>query len=367
MRTALKTTLVNLLVLIGLLLAIEIGYRIVKFSASCMSDECDRSYWQVGTKFRIPHPMGIRRQDPVIGSVPNDGDYSVPWPDGLPTPVTIRNSVRLNGPQHPSLEGDKTLAVGDSFTFGDEVADSDTWPACLEREWNSPVINAGMFGYGAAQAVLRARQLEVHGKYDRVIWSILVGNDFERDTLVARSSDVRPAVITTPQGPRYTSVEESQRVLDAATHRGIAKYAGLFGYLYITKLAWEHLSRSVLPEGMRFDGLWTVPHPQAAPRPELMAFAFDQFAALSAAEKYVLLQYPKKSLVHIAPADAAELRAIRKLAAKRNIAIIDTLPVLRSAPDRTALYRTHHTPAGNRTVCRSIVTAVGMSRRQSGQ
>ena len=118
---------------------------------------------------------------------------------------------------------------------------------------------------------------------------------------------------------------------------------------------------------MRFDGLWTVPHPQAAPRSQVMAFAFDRFAALRADEKYVLLQYPKDSLVRMSSAEAAEASAIRKLAAERNIEVIDTLPTLRSAPDRASLYRSHHTAAGNRTVCKSIVAALGPSTRQASR
>lgn len=57
--------------------------------------------------------------------------------------------------------GDKApiLAVGDSFTFGEEVADGESWPAYLQRITGRRVLNGGVSGYGFDQIVLRAEQL----------------------------------------------------------------------------------------------------------------------------------------------------------------------------------------------------------------
>jgi hypothetical protein len=361
MRGTARTICINLLVLLGLLLVVELGYRAVKFTGSCIAGDCDATYWKPGNKFRHNVDIDLSRPDPVLGHVPNDGDFDIPSLEAAPIRVRIRNGVRLNGDAAaaPDLTADDaTLAVGDSFTFGDEVQDAETWPACLESRWHAPVVNAGVFGYGAAQAVLRARQMQREASYRRVIWSILIGHDFERDQLVSRSGKVRPAVVHSPEGLRYTTIAESQQVHDAVTTHGIARYADLFGYLYVTKLAWQSLARFVLPAGARYDGRWHVPHPRAASMDELIGFALDQFAALDAPEKYVLLQYPVDSLDAM-PADAArEMHTITKLAAARHIEVIDTLPVLRSAPNRAALYRIHHTAEGNRTVCEAIVAVV---------
>jgi len=51
------------------------------------------------------------------------------------------------------------LAAGDSFTFGDGNNDDETWPGYLEELTKERVWNAGVFGYGLDQAVLRAEQL----------------------------------------------------------------------------------------------------------------------------------------------------------------------------------------------------------------
>jgi hypothetical protein len=64
--------------------------------------------------------------------------------------------------------------VGDSFTFGDQVSNHETWPACLERKTGTGVANAGVFGYGGAQSVLRARLETGRRTYGLVILSVLV-------------------------------------------------------------------------------------------------------------------------------------------------------------------------------------------------
>jgi len=74
------------------------------------------------------------------------------------TAVTVTaDGLRSNGA--PAPPGDPIVAVGDSFTWGDEVDDDQTWPAALERRLGRPVLNGGVFGYGFDQVVLRAESL----------------------------------------------------------------------------------------------------------------------------------------------------------------------------------------------------------------
>ena len=51
------------------------------------------------------------------------------------------------------------MAFGDSFTFGDDVLDNQTWPAALENILQQPVLNAGVNAYGIDQACMRAEKL----------------------------------------------------------------------------------------------------------------------------------------------------------------------------------------------------------------
>jgi len=65
------------------------------------------------------------------------------------------------------------LVVGDSFAHGDEVADSETWPARLQPLMHRRVINAAMSGYGIDQMVLRAEIATVEVKPAAIILSFI--------------------------------------------------------------------------------------------------------------------------------------------------------------------------------------------------
>ena len=92
------------------------------------------------------------------------------------------------------------LSVGDSFTFGDQVSDSETWQWCINsRQDTINVLNAGVSGYGTAQSILRAKQLKKQLHFDALIVSTLVGYDFERDRLSFKDGFPIPTVIRTNQ------------------------------------------------------------------------------------------------------------------------------------------------------------------------
>ena len=65
--------------------------------------------------------------------------------------------VRSNGQAWTSAPGERPLlAVGDSFVFGADSQDAETWPAQLERRLGAHVLNGGVSGYGVDQTYLRA-------------------------------------------------------------------------------------------------------------------------------------------------------------------------------------------------------------------
>ena len=75
-------------------------------------------------------------------------------------PVTIdADGMRSCGVGPEAGEGRAILAVGDSYTFGEEVGDAETWPAQLQRLSGRRVLNGGVSGYGFDQIVLRAERL----------------------------------------------------------------------------------------------------------------------------------------------------------------------------------------------------------------
>lgn len=94
---------------------------------------------------------------PTLGYVPRAGFAGAGNHWG--TRVSIdADGFRRNGGPAPA-DGRPLVAVGDSFTFGDQVNDDETWPAYLEAVTQRPVKNAGVFGYSLVQAVLRVEAI----------------------------------------------------------------------------------------------------------------------------------------------------------------------------------------------------------------
>jgi hypothetical protein len=71
------------------------------------------------------------------------------------------------------------VVVGDSFTFGDEVNDGETWASQLQTLLGVSVLNGGVFGYGVDQAYLRARAL-MDAYHPAVVLLALISDDIVR-------------------------------------------------------------------------------------------------------------------------------------------------------------------------------------------
>lgn len=81
--------------------------------------------------------------------------------------------IRTNGSRRESLPAGAILAVGDSFTAGSGLRDSDAWPAVLERIVGQPVLNGAAGAYGTDQIVLRAEYLAERVKPATIVVGIL--------------------------------------------------------------------------------------------------------------------------------------------------------------------------------------------------
>ena len=126
--------------------------------------------------------------DAGLGWIPCEGFYVHDARWGAVTVLT--DGVRFNGAWRKA--GDSPiLAVGDSFTFGDQVADHETWPAMLEGMVDRRVINAGVFGYGLDQSFLRAKKLIRRYRPSTLILSF-IPDDVGRCELSMRTSAAKP-------------------------------------------------------------------------------------------------------------------------------------------------------------------------------
>lgn len=104
--------------------------------------------------------------------------------------VLNTNAAGFRGTREYALEKQpKTLRIavlGDSFAFGDEVSDDETYPAQLQRAMrDAEVINMGVHGYGHDQMLLLFEEEGMRYRPDIVVLSF-VAADVARNLLTFR-------------------------------------------------------------------------------------------------------------------------------------------------------------------------------------
>ena len=129
------------------------------------------------------------------------------------------NALGLRSPELTAKrDGEKRiLALGDSFTLGLAVSDGEDFPARLDAVLgpNITVLNAGVPGYGTAQATGLMRRLVAATEADAVILSVYTGNDL-RDNLRWEQSPgmptTPPPVVAPPPPERGEAIKALARV-----------------------------------------------------------------------------------------------------------------------------------------------------------
>jgi hypothetical protein len=160
------------------LLAIEVGIRL------------HHRDWGF-TNYRYPQASkftGFHIYDAELGWVPKPERTSL-WGQ---TVTILKGGIRSNGNGKVwDGTGEPILAVGDSYTFGDQVSDWQTWPAQLEQLSGRRVINAGVDGYGVDQAFLRAQRLLDRYRFSTVIFSF-IPDDIRRSQMSVMFATAKP-------------------------------------------------------------------------------------------------------------------------------------------------------------------------------
>lgn len=103
----------------------------------------------------VHHPMNWHAR---LGYTPRPGASVSPRGEQTHDALGLRLHVDAP-PAEVAASARPILAVGDSFTYGGEVDDDESWPAELQRRLGRPVWNGAVPGYGFDQTVLRAEQL----------------------------------------------------------------------------------------------------------------------------------------------------------------------------------------------------------------
>lgn len=279
---------------------------------------------------------GRYRHDPQLGHVPRAGHAS-------PGTTIEEDGLRRTG---ASLPGPPILAVGDSFTYGDEVEDAQTWPAQLQALTGRRVLNGGVSGYGFDQSVLRAEQLAPKVRPAAIVVGF-IADDIRRTEMRRLWSADKPYFVLEDGAlvPRGVPVPERT---DPAKTLSAAQW--LLGYSY----AFDLLLR---PLDLLHD--WYGDHKRALPAgsgPTIACRLATRLAALqekSGAPVIVLAEYDP--VVWDSPTFAAEQRRLTGdllgCASRAGLQTIDSFDALAANGAPRKLYVTWHmNEAGNRLV-----------------
>lgn len=328
-----KTLLFSLIPLLALGLVGEAAIRI--YRGELLSLDSKRS-WRLSL-LSSGYPTVY---DAQLGYIPRPGFAGADNVWG--TTVTIdANGLRNNGPATPVGTG-TILALGDSFTFGDEVNDAQTWPAHLEQLLGTRVLNAGVFGYGLDQAALRLEALLPLHAPDTVILAV-VPDDVNRSELSSRYAwkpyfDIRDETLVLRNVPVPTGYR-------AQTVKEMLGYSHLLDFI---------LSR-VLPVWWLVSSETIRAHDRG---PAVAALLIDRMHALSTRHDFELLLVILDEGGRNAHAEL--LAPMLQRAKHLGVGVLDLLPQLRALeadPAIRAQWRApnnHLSSAGNRWVASQI-------------
>ncbi len=274
--------------------------------------------------------------DERLGYVPRAGHAS--------GGVTIEaGGLRRTG---EALAGPSILAVGDSFTFGEEVDDGQTWPAQLQALTGRRVLNGGVTGYGFDQVVLRAEQLAALYK-PAVIVVAFIADDIRRTEMRRLWSADKPYFAVDGGKLELRGVPVPPRAEPRST---LSFWQRTLGYSYLFDFI---LRRLDLLHDWFGDHLRVAPSGSGEPIACRLAGRLAELQRTSGARVIVMAEYDP--VVWDDAAFAAEQRRMTKglldCAAKAGLATIDSFDALAATGKPRQLYVLWHmNEAGNRLI-----------------
>ena len=283
----------------------------------------------------------------------------------IPTPNFTSADINYDARSYrigPALPEDEAaqppvVALGDSYTHGDEVADGETWPAQLQVMLHRPVVNAGVTAYGIDQTVLRAERAVAELKPAAMVIGF-IPDDLRR---------VEMRRVWGTEKPYFTLAGDELKLHDvpvppSPAPRDTLDWAQwIFGYSVAVDTLLRH-------KGWQYE--WAVDHERVLPRGEgeRIACALMQrlagLARKAEAPALIVAQYDPYSW-----RDADFLKEQRRLAAgvlkcatDAGLATVDSFAAydkVIAANGLHALYLTHHpSPVGTRLIAEQVAAGL---------
>ena len=339
----------------------EITYRLISIAKTCRV-KCDfslltRTYAPPYTKILQPKKPEFTKYDPAIGfdllpnsevkDIANEGKLP-PWSFNINT-QKLRKTSTNNSPK-------KILTIGDSFTFGEQVNNEQTWQSCLNTSQDQyEFLNGGVGGYGSLQAVTRSKQLLNHIEADALLLSIVSYADIIRDRMDFMMGFPSPALIKTPEGALKIANAPDPNTFGSKfsnqTHTinpflwFVSNYSALFNRHY------PEYSTSLA-------NLLTRYHPSNASNKEVIRKIISELHQISKERKipvFIMIQYADNQHDFYLNARTELLKELNS----SGIPFHDTWDFLQKSlskgTQRSEIWRTHHTPLGNQIICKSLL------------
>jgi hypothetical protein len=288
---------------------------------------------------RAGQPLGwviyaFDRYDPELGWRPAPSFSSGPVRTNAQGIRADRDVSRARTPGRSRI-----VTVGDSYTWGEEVANDETYPAQLEAALpDTEVLNFGVHGYGIDQATLRLQGDALAYAPDLVILGF-IDDDLERDVLSFRSfAKPRFELVGSELLLTHVPVPTPEQVLEAPQELPRCYLAALArdvvdGVLDRTRLR---------PDATRERWLVTEALLEEAKR-----------ASERAGARFMLAYFPTQLGTQAVPGE----HLAADWAQRNGVRFIDLRPAFAALPEDRwrELYRgVHWSPAGNRLVSRLL-------------
>jgi len=345
------------LFLVLLPLLAEVFYRLTSFAKSCRST-CDstlltKTFDLNSTAFSKPEFTTYDREigfDLVAGSsvtgISNGGDRPN-WGFSI-NDKKLRTSVKNNAPA-------KVLTVGDSFTFGDQVNNDQTWQSCLNKNQNQiELLNGGVGGYGSLQALKRAGRLLKENRYDGLILSIVSYDDIIRDRMDYMMGFPSPSLIRDQKGNLAFAPAPSPNI---AGSKFSPKENSSPNELEILIFKYSLLANKINPSFHQIQARQLTRYASNnASNREVIQEIIKEIKQLSTKYKIpaiVVIQYGDNRHSFYINGRKQLLDQLNEQAINH----VDTWEAVNRLDDRSLVWQNHHTPYGNEVVCRRILSS----------
>tara|TARA_Y100000590_G_scaffold193239_1_gene219603 strand:- start:140 stop:1225 length:1086 start_codon:yes stop_codon:yes gene_type:complete len=253
----------------------------------------------------------------------------------------------------------KILVTGDSFTFGSQVSNNETWPSYLERKSKILVFNGGHPGYSTGQSLRKAIILSKDIEFNYFIWSIIY-EDFNRDFNTK-------FIIKENGNLRFNEFKKNKNFKEKEKQKLFYHYLKeIFFVFYLSdrELFSKILKKKKQPKYYEALINGTTDYSEE----ELINFLINEFLKIKIENKYILIQYTDQSKntgqkIRDARREQIENKYSKILfdaAYKNGIKILDTKIAFEemSEDKKRLLWFDHHTDKGNEVVANFILKEI---------